>query len=582
MRTKKFFMTAIVFAMAALFAVPAFAVLPDLPGAYYVPGDVSGDKQVIGGDVTVLVNYFRGLATPPDSVYDEIADRWFYAAADANGDCNLLGGDVTWLVNYFRGLSTLDYCDNVPPRPTKLVYDTDISIGTAASQFVTWSKDTTYILDEFVFVDSGCVLTIEPGTVVKANPGQTVNAKALIVAQGGIIIADGTAEEPITFTAVTDFTGNAWGINGTTLLPPDARGLWGGLIVLGYARNNLTGLATEGTGYIEGLPEEPRTAYGGLNDCDSSGVIRYVRIRHGGTDIGDANEINGFTSGGLGANTVLEYIEVFANNDDGFEWFGGCPKMKYLVCAYMRDDNFDYDEGYRGLLQYGFIFQEPTIGNRGGEHDGGTSPEVGLPLCIPSHSNITIIGSGLGSSNADSDRCLYFRDNAGGHYANSIFCEFPGVGLKIEFDDSGFPDSNSHIRCTEDHLTITNSIYNRFGAGETFADIWDMDGAPFYCPDSLENYLLPNTVNVLTSIDWTPGAMGVDARPNTGDPAVDAIITDTFYGDLGTYADYSCPVYDPGFFDNVDYIGAFDPDVAAADLWIKGWTTLDEYGFLAD
>jgi hypothetical protein len=79
----------------------------------YLPADANMavgqyPPALIGGDVTWLVNYFRGLAEP-------CIISGFYLAGDTNGDCMVIGGDVTWLVNYFRGLSDVSYCPDFPP-----------------------------------------------------------------------------------------------------------------------------------------------------------------------------------------------------------------------------------------------------------------------------------------------------------------------------------------------------------------------------------------------------------------------------------------------------------------------------------
>ena len=89
-------------------------------------------------------------------------------------------------------------------------------------------------------------------------------------------------------------------------MAPTERGLWGGLIVLGAASTN-TGVMDNP---IEGVPEAENAVYGGTDDDDDSGTIRYVSIRHGGADIGADNEINGLTLGGVGRGTTIEYVEV--------------------------------------------------------------------------------------------------------------------------------------------------------------------------------------------------------------------------------------------------------------------------------
>jgi hypothetical protein len=77
----------------------------------WIRGDANGDGQVIGSDVTYLVNYFRGLVPRP---YPD-------GRGDANADGQILGSDVTFLVNYFRGIGP-------PPPPANtgggnIIYD---------------------------------------------------------------------------------------------------------------------------------------------------------------------------------------------------------------------------------------------------------------------------------------------------------------------------------------------------------------------------------------------------------------------------------------------------------------------------
>jgi len=298
-----------------------------------------------------------------------------------------------------------------------------------------WSAANVYVLDGIVFVESGETLTIEAGTLIKGKPGQGTNASALVVARGGKIMAEGTQSNPIIFTAEAD------DITTTSDLPLDTRGLWGGVILLGNGRLN----STPGETQIEGIPTtEPRARYGGNDDADNSGIFRYVSIRFGGTDIGAGNEINGLTLGAVGSGTTIDHVEVFSNQDDCFEFFGGAPQTRYLVGAFCGDDTFDYDEGYRGKGQFWFSLQGSDAGNRAGEHDGGTNPEDGTPFAIPTIANATYIGSGASSTNANNDVTLKIRDNAGGKYYNSIFTDFWGKGIDVEDLASG-EDSRARL-----------------------------------------------------------------------------------------------------------------------------------------
>ena len=184
-------------------------------------------------------------------------------------------------------------------------------------------------------------LTIEPGTVIKGKPGVGSNASALVVASGGRIIADGTAAEPIIFTAEADE------LNGN--IPVTTGGLWGGLIILGDASLNST--PAQNTISVM-TTSEPRGVYGGTNDHHNAGIIRYVSVRHGGAYVGGGNGINGVTFAGVGDGTTVEYLEVIANDDDGVEFFGGTVNTKYVMVAFCKDDSYDYDEGYRGKGQF--------------------------------------------------------------------------------------------------------------------------------------------------------------------------------------------------------------------------------------
>ena len=283
-------------------------------------------------------------------------------------------------------------CEFTLPEEDNVIVVSDNGAGTGTT---TWTKDKCYVLDGLVFVNSGQTLTIEPGTVIKGRPGAGANASALVVANGGTLMAVGTAAEPIIFTAEADE------LNGN--IPVTTRGLWGGLIVLGDASLN----STPGQTAIEGIPtSESRGIYGGSNDNHNAGTIRYVSVRHGGTDIGSGNEINGVTFGGVGSGTTVEYLEVIANNDDGVEFFGGTVNTKYVMVSFCKDDSYDYDEGYRGKGQFWATIQDPIESDRGGEHDGGTTPETAMPFATPVIYNVTSMGSQL--SGANSNRTITF------------------------------------------------------------------------------------------------------------------------------------------------------------------------------
>ena len=412
----------------------------------------------------------------------------------------------------------------------------------------TWTSDNEYILDGLIFVDTLSTLTIEAGTVIKGKLQSNITtgdgASALIVRRGAQIFAEGTPESPIILTSELD----------DVTIPDDLlmtdRGLWGGVIILGEA---VTNQPTD-ENQIEGIPNTFNARYGGSDDSDNSGVLRYVSIRHGGFSISGVpgDEINGLTMGAVGSGTTIEYIEVFANFDDGYEWFGGTVNTRYLAAIMCGDDSFDYDQGWRGKNQFWFALAGDDEAGRGGEHDGGDDDETGQPYAIPMVSNATWIGSGASSAGVGgdgNDRAIYFRDNAGGKYYNSIFTDYVGVGLKIEDIDG----QDSRKQMEDGNLVLSNNIWFGFGAG---SDLLSIASGDQWAADHL-------TANGNQIVD--PQLRGI-SRTNDGglDPRPQSGITFESVGD--------------SFFADVDYVGAFNP---ADGLWTEGWTAASFYGLTA-
>ncbi len=204
----------------------------------------------------------------------------------------------------------------------------DAAVDADIKEDTTWCADTVYSLEGNIFVHDGATLTIEPGTLIKSKGAES----SLIVTRGAKIMAEGTKDEPIVFTSAQP--------NGKK-----KRGDWGGVILLGKAKNFK---GAENT--IEGLPATDLSQHGGDDDKDSSGVLKYVRIEFGGTEISEGNEINGLTLGSVGSGTTISHVMVSTTLDDGFEWFGGTVKCDHLVVNDEGDDMFDADTGYRGTI----------------------------------------------------------------------------------------------------------------------------------------------------------------------------------------------------------------------------------------
>lgn len=228
-----------------------------------------------------------------------------------------------------------------------------ISVTENIAENTTWETGKVYILEGRISVLSGVTLTIEPGVVIKGREGSGANATALLIARGGKLMAEGTAESPIIFTSIADeiLPGEIISPN----LEPTVSGLWGGLLVLGKAPISAASDAMQ----IEGIPASDLNGlYGGTEATDNSGVLKYISIRHGGANIGEGNEINGLTLGGVGSGTTIENIEIVANDDDGIEWFGGTVNVKNVVVWNVGDDAIDTDQSWGGTLD-NFIVINP-------------------------------------------------------------------------------------------------------------------------------------------------------------------------------------------------------------------------------
>jgi len=230
--------------------------------------------------------------------------------------------------------------------------DNIVNISGMISESTTWTNDNIYVLNQKVVVSSGVVLTIQAGTIIKGTEGNGSLASALIVAQGGKLNAAGTATEPIIFTSINDNieVGQTAGTN----LDETNSGLWGGLIVLGNAPCSFSGDVE--VVQIEGIPADDTFGlYGGGDATDNSGVYQYISIRHGGALIGEGNEINGLTLGGVGSETIIDNIEVVANVDDGIEFFGGTVNASNLLVWAQGDDGLDIDQGYSGTINNAIV-----------------------------------------------------------------------------------------------------------------------------------------------------------------------------------------------------------------------------------
>jgi hypothetical protein len=413
--------------------------------------------------------------------------------------------------------------------PDEYMTITDNGGGTGTT---TWTADKEYLLDGVVFVNEGQTLTIEAGTVIRAETGQADNASALVVARGGKIIAEGTSEEPIIFTVKGD------DLKGS--VPIENNGLWGGVIILGNAPVN----APDGESVIEGLPvEDLRTLYGGTNEKDNSGILKYVSIRHGGTKLEDGNEINGLTLGGVGNGTTLEYIEVISNRDDGFEFFGGTVNGRYLLSAFCGDDAFDFDQGYTGNCQFIVGLQAGATGDLLIE----LSDYEGHPKTRPTISHATLIGKGM-DENGETAR---FDNSSAGTIVNSLFLH-QKHGIDIEYSGDNL---DSYQRFIDGHIKIRNNVFYMVGnnSARQILGVYSNTVIDVTEQDSIVNAAFEDGNNLLKDplIHYNPQQID----------AMNLLPANSELGEIYTLNN--------SWFENTGYKGAF-----GTDNWLKNWSIL--------
>lgn len=271
----------------------------------------------------------------------------------------------------------------------------------------------TVTLSGYTYFEEGSTLTIEPGTIIKSS---VANKGALIIERGAKIIAEGSASQPIVFTS---------GKTAAERAPGD----WGGIVILGKATVNASNPTIEG-----GIGKQ----YGGTVDNDNSGILKYIRIEFAGIAAEPNSEINGLTLGGVGSGTTIEYIMVSYGNDDAYEFFGGTVNAKYLVAYATADDDFDFDNGYKGKIQFAMSLRDPGFvdggdAGNGIECDNNATGSDATPRTRPNLSNFTILGpNGAANTAANHNFANRWRRNTAFILNNSIMLGHPKGGLSLE------------------------------------------------------------------------------------------------------------------------------------------------------
>lgn len=306
----------------------------------------------------------------------------------------------------------------------------------------------------------GPTLTIEAGSTLAF----TDSVDYVLINRGSRIIADGTADAPITFTAVRDAVDGAAG-------PEDVQ-LWGGIVINGNGLTNNCTDAERQNNQCHVLAEGQPSNYGGNDNSESSGILRYVVVKHTGFEVAPGNELNGITFNAVGSGTTVENVQVYSTYDDGVEFFGGAVDVTNLITMYVKDDSIDFSDGYVGTIRNALVIQPLNDGNRCVEGDNigesRSEPLNTAPRTNPTIANMTcIVGNGKSPMNTHGDsEGVLLRFGAQAQIVDSIIYSGYGSVFGEQFDGAPRP-SNECVEIEHDvsladaaagNSTITNSI----------------------------------------------------------------------------------------------------------------------------
>ncbi len=210
-----------------------------------------------------------------------------------------------------------------------------------------------------------------------------------------------------------------------------------GTTILGSTEVTPTALlvAQGGKIFSEGTAEGIGRPYGGTDTMDDSGVMTYTRVEYCGFEVTFGKELNCLTLNGVGAGTELHHVQTHYGSDDGFEWFGGTVDLKYALATGISDDSFDYSTGWQGRGQFWIAQQDPDDSDHGYEVDGNETDFYAAPFTEPMVYNVTLVGGGQ-AGGSDETRGMLHRRGTGGHLFNHIVTEMSDFGLDIDQDET--------------------------------------------------------------------------------------------------------------------------------------------------
>lgn len=308
--------------------------------------------------------------------------------------------------------------DEITITPTRVVETLPLTI----TSDLTLDANKDYSLTGQVYVKNNASLTIPAGvTVYVAKNDDRSNKGLLVITQGSKLFINGTADKPVVFTSAA-----------TTKAPGD----WGAIVILGNAPTNI------GSGNAEGIAVSADTKYGGTVSTDNSGSIKYLRVEYAGGINANAEEewgidkVSGLHLASVGSGTTIDHVMVSHSRDDGFQFVGGTVNATHLIAYNNGDDDFDFDYGYTGKMQYLISYRSQLNSTHALRANALESyndkwPTTNVPLTRPVISNMTIVGPQGTDANTNLNQAVYIRKGTRFVLENSIIAEYPKGGLMV-------------------------------------------------------------------------------------------------------------------------------------------------------
>lgn len=559
---------------------------PDAPGG--VAASVSGTTVTVSWSASACADSYRvELSTEGEDTRTNTAG----ASATSSAFTDLTPGKTytgqVYAINANGETASAAAQVTVPEGQSGVIV-----ISSRITEDVTWTSDNTYVLNGAIFLGEDCgpdpsaplasckavTLTIEPGTTILGvlDPPAPARSSFLVVTRGSRLVADANAdradkqarpneEDVIVFTSAA---------------APGARARtnWGGIIINGRADiNNADEAAGEGG---TGL-------YGGVDDNDDSGILRGVRVEFAGDNFTETDQLNGIAFQGVGAGTIVDYLQVHYNEDDGIEPFGGAVSIFHSVMTGIGDDSYDGTDGYRGIWQYGIAQQRADAADQGFElstaGDNPTDSDFGSTAVV---ANFTVVGAKhfgeIAQQGASSDYGLLLREGANWRVFNTLVTGFGRAGFCIEKDgtdlwatnqlDGTSSNPNETVRTEgtivwgngsdgpSDPLGVTTNLESRCAPADEYER-----NAEFFQNGAFRN--------LIADAGLPASAFSIGSR--TSPPS---FIPPSMPGgyQAATFADITnglvLPVDATYRLEATDYAGAVEPGTALTDAWYYGWT----------